>query len=1128
MRQHKENLMIRNLLNSNSMMFQLFRDINLNKKISLLNLSDGEITEILGEIDRPILLVVPNEEEGNKYIDKLQKIKLTTNYCFVLPDLLLSDYSVSASNYYRFISNLADDKINVHIITPNVLMCECINKIDINNNSLTLSCDQEISIDHISELLSNMGYIRVESISNNNQYSIRGDILDVFPSMSDNAYRILFDYDTIDRIKMLDDELVSTVSSVESITLTSNSIFHPDTELMRKNVKNMPELTATLDNYIELNNNYNSLWFLPFQQNKSNIWDLIPDNTVVAYTDVKLIYDNASKELKNYSDRISEAKNNKLLTKLHNNPLHLDNLYADNNNFAVIGFQYINNANKIFSPNAVYSFKNLPTINYGENYTTLIIDLQNYQKMNFTTIIFCSNDNINILTARIQDMPYNKCKNTNECVIGQINIIEKEYNNSAIFYEDKIAIIGSNSIGKHYYANVSKIAKSINKSSFSDLELPQENDYVVHKIHGIGKCLGIKTLTLSNNITKDYIVIEYRGEDKLYLPIENIDSITKYVGSDELPQLNKLGGVEFQKAKEKVAAKVKDIANDLIAIYKERENTKGVVYSVDDDIQKEFERQFPYELTLDQKIAIEEIKKEMCNGKLIDRLICGDVGFGKTEVAMQIAFKTILDGKMVAMLCPTTILSEQHYNTFVNRMKPFGVNVAVLNRFKTAAEVKQIINDLENGQINIIIGTHKLLNNKIKFKNLGLLIIDEEQKFGVEHKELLKKMRKNINVLTLSATPIPRTLHLSLTGIRDISTIQTPPPNKHSTNVSVSEYNDAILKLAIDKELARGGQVLVIYNRIESIDLIASKIAELTDNQYIIDVAHGQMSATELENKIFKLYNGDTQILVSTTLIENGVDLPNANTLIILDADKLGLSQLYQLKGRVGRGNRDSYAYFMYRGTLSDIAYKRLKAISEYTAMGSGGRIALRDMELRGAGNIFGSEQHGHMLKVGYAMYLSILNNTIAEIKGEKDKYNLINEIKIETDLPINIPNEIQYNTNQKMAIYSKISRVSNLEEYKELIQEIGEIYSEIPTSLDNLCKFSLIKNKLARTHCVRLIVKENICRIDFAPNTTLEELSNLLNTNAILNTQNGISIEIKGVDNKIILDYLLNYLNVL
>ena len=555
--------------------------------------------------------------------------------------------------------------------------------------------------------------------------------------------------------------------------------------------------------------------------------------------------------------------------------------------------------------------------------------------------------------------------------------------------------------------------------------------------------------------------IEYAGGSSLYVPATQLDVIQKYADSDaaKAPKLNKLGTQEWNRTKTRVRTAVRQIAQDLVKLYAERERKEGFTYSEDTVWQQEFEEMFPYDETEDQLMAIDAVKHDMQSRKIMDRLICGDVGYGKTEIAIRAAFKAVQDGKQVAYLVPTTILAQQHYNTFVQRMKDFPVRVDLMCRFRTSAEQKKTVTDLKKGMVDIVIGTHRLLSKDVEYKDLGLLIIDdEEQRFGVVHKEKIKQLKTDIDVLTLTATPIPRTLHMSLVGIRDMSVLEEAPQERVPIQTYVMEYNEEMVREAISRELARGGQVYYVYNRVNSIVEITNRIAALVP-QAQVAFAHGQMKEHELEKIMFDFINGDIDVLVTTTIIETGLDISNANTMIIHDADNMGLSQLYQLRGRVGRSNRTAYAFLMYRRNkmLKEIAEKRLAAIREFTELGSGFKIAMRDLELRGAGNLLGSEQHGHMEAVGYDLYCKLLNESVKEVQGistVKEDYNT----EIDLDIDAFIPERYIRNEMQKLDIYKRISGIQNEEEYDDMLEELMDRFGELPKAVQNLLLVSRLR----------------------------------------------------------------------
>ncbi|WP_248929096.1 transcription-repair coupling factor [Paenibacillus hamazuiensis] len=596
--------------------------------------------------------------------------------------------------------------------------------------------------------------------------------------------------------------------------------------------------------------------------------------------------------------------------------------------------------------------------------------------------------------------------------------------------------------------------------SYQELKV---GDYVVHVNHGIGKFVGIGTLEI-NGIHKDYLHIMYAGGDKLSVPIDQIDLIQKYVGSeDKEPKVYKLGGADWNRVKSKVRSSVQDIADDLIKLYADRQATKGYAFSKDTSYQHEFEGMFPYEETADQLRAIEEIKKDMEKPRPMDRLLCGDVGYGKTEVAIRAAFKAAIDGKQVAVLVPTTILAQQHYETFRERFSGYPFNIQVLSRFRSKKEQNETTKGVKNGTVDIVIGTHRLLSADMQFKDLGLLIVDEEQRFGVSHKEKLKRLKTNVDVLTLTATPIPRTLHMSMLGVRDLSVIETPPENRFPVQTYVVEYSNALVREAIERELAREGQVYYLYNRVQNIQQIADQIAALVPEARVT-VAHGQLSEQELEKTILDFLDGEFDVLVSTSIIETGVDIPNVNTLIVHDADKMGLSQLYQLRGRVGRSNRIAYAYFTYQRdkVLTEVAEKRLQAIKEFTELGSGFKIAMRDLSIRGAGNLLGAEQHGFIASVGFDLYSQMLAEEIARRKKEMDGEEAAPAKEWSTQLDIQLdaylPGDYIYDSVQKIEIYKKVAAIKTLEEASDLQDELTDRFGDPPQAVLNLLTAARLK----------------------------------------------------------------------
>ena len=590
--------------------------------------------------------------------------------------------------------------------------------------------------------------------------------------------------------------------------------------------------------------------------------------------------------------------------------------------------------------------------------------------------------------------------------------------------------------------------------NFSELKI---GDYVVHENHGLGIYQGIEKIEV-DKVAKDYMKISYAAGGNLYIPATQLDLIQKYASADaKKPKLNRLGGQEWHRTKTRVRGAVREIAKDLVELYATRQQQEGFVYGEDTVWQKEFEEMFPFEETEDQLLAIEETKRDMESRKIMDRLICGDVGYGKTEIAIRAAFKAVQEDKQVVYLCPTTILAQQHYNTFMQRMKEFPVRVDLMCRFRTAAQQKKTIEDTKRGLVDIVIGTHRVLSDDLQFKDLGLLIIDEEQRFGVQHKEKIKKLKENVDVLTLTATPIPRTLHMSLIGIRDMSVLEEAPVDRMPIQTYVMEYNDEMVREAIQRELSRGGQVYYVYNKVKDIDEITARIQKLVPEANVA-YAHGQMREHKLENIMLDFINGEIDVLVSTTIIETGLDISNANTMIIHDADQLGLSQMYQLRGRVGRSNRMAYAFLLYRRDklLREVAEKRLAAIREFTDLGSGFKIAMRDLEIRGAGNLLGAEQHGHMEAVGYDLYCKMLNEAVKHLKGElsEESYTTTVDLNVDAFIPASyIPNEYQ-----KLDIYKRIASIENENEMEDMLEELIDRFGDVPKKVQQLLNVALLK----------------------------------------------------------------------
>ncbi len=1095
----------------------LFNSIENDERVSVFGCGLGEKLNIVRETDKFFLYVVNSESDGENIFEKLVSMGLRVKVLFHNP---------SPSNLFiqkdmiKILGDAIDGNLDGLIVNPLLLMSSLPSSQHLKTQRLVVKKESSVSLDEVKKRLLLLGFERSEFLDESGQFSVKGDTLDLI--LNDKYYRMFWDWDILKQIKECDRATLIPVAELDELEIFGNKILDIDFDKLALDIKSSKN--DELKKYSEASVNTNNMWYLPYTNNfVSNIYG-VSDNICIYFNDTKLTYDNLIQDIKAHNEDIKCGIKEGRYLQSHSSCIISDKIQFPDN-VAIVGFQHITNANRLFAPKRVFSFKCMPNISYNKNWDLLSFDILS-KPSSASQLLFVKNDtNANQIKAVLErkGIDCNIVSSVSSALSG-VNIITKPWGVSCGFVDDNIYVYSSESLfGKH------KSVKSLkNVGEAFEIELPKTNDIVVHNVHGVGRCLGVECLKLSDS-SRDYVIIEYKAGDKLYLPVENINSISKYIGGDQAPKLNKLGSSDFVKTKEKVKSHLKEMAFSLTELYKSRLDQKGYRYPKHDQMMEDFNNSFEYTETADQLKAIEDIMAEMEDGKVMDRLVCGDVGFGKTEVAMRAAFKTVLGGKQVAFMCPTTILSEQHYNTLLARMKKFGIVIKVLNRFRSKSECQKVFEGVKDGKVDIVVGTHKLLNKNLQFKNLGLLILDEEQKFGVEAKESIKEMRRNVNVLTLSATPIPRTLNMALAGIRDISVIETPPVSRIPTSVQVCEFSDAIVKTALLREIDRGGQALIVYNRVENIYEWASHIKALIGEDVAIGVAHGQMEEKQLENEIFKLYNGETQVLIATTLIENGIDLPNANTLIVIESDKLGLSQLYQLKGRVGRGDRESFAYFTYsKDVLNEDAYKRLEAISQYTAMGSGFKIALRDLEIRGAGNVLGAQQHGHMQKVGYALYIQLLNEAVGEIKGKAISQQ--NDVRVETLLNAFIPHDYIPSYGARMSAYMKISKIKDVEGLEKAINDFEDAFGTVPEEVENLCKISLIKNLSNCLGASRASIKRNETKLYFDNLERVEKVIKNLekNQNIVLDLEKMPIITITGEKEENILDKTIKFFKTL
>lgn len=942
-----------------------------------------------------------------------------------------------------------------------------------------------INLEDLNEKLIQCGYERMDVVEAKGQFSLRGGIMDIFPPFSSVPYRIELFGDEIDSIRSFNTESQRSIEKIkdvevfpakelilgrENISAATNSIEKDlnavvNSLKLKKNKVAIEKISTITKNNLEaLKEKWNFETidsFLPyFYNNTSTFLDFIQDGFIVI-DDIQRckgkldsVYFEFEENYKNFLQlgNILPGQADLLIQR--------DELVDKLNGSNIITLNAIPRSTTMLAPRAIISFTQITLHNYHGQLDLLIEDIKDKKARGFKTLILSGTRPRGerlVATLRDRGIESSYSDVLNELSFGQVAITFGNQLRGFEYPDLKVSVISDKEVfGEAKRKKTPKIKKGVSKiNSFTELKI---GDYVVHTNHGIGVYRGIKQLELDGH-KKDYLQLSYESGDMLYVPVDQLDLVQKYIGQEgKNPKINKLGGNEWAKAKSKVKRSIEEIAEDLVKLYAMRATLKGYSFSKDTVWQKQFEEEFPYDETPDQLTAIEDIKKDMENDKPMDRLLCGDVGYGKTEVAIRAAFKAIMDGKQVAFLVPTTILAEQHYNNLVQRFSDFPVKVDMISRFRTPTQQKNTLKATNEGNIDILIGTHKLLQKDIHFKDLGLLIIDEEQRFGVAHKERLKEFKKNIDVVTLSATPIPRTLHMSLVGVRDISVIETPPEERYPIQTYVVEFNDQLIRDAIIRELNRGGQVYFVYNRVETIRDMASYIQKLVPEARVA-VGHGQMSERELENVILGFVKNEYDILVSTTIIETGMDIPNVNTIIINDADKMGLSQLYQLRGRVGRSNRIAYAYLTYKKDkiLTEVAEKRLKAIKEFTELGSGFKIAMKDLEIRGAGNMMGSAQHGHMAAIGYDLYCRMLEDMVKLIKGEIEKEPI--ETTIELKVDAYIPGTYISDEMQKIEVYKKIASINSKEDMLEVQDELIDRFSDIPDSVISLINIAYIRS---------------------------------------------------------------------
>ncbi len=982
---------------------------------------------------------------------------------------------------------------------------------------LTVNTASTLKLTKFSEDLVHLGYERQAQVEAPGDFAVRGGIIDIFPLTEDAPYRIELWGDEIDSIRTFDVSSQRSIEQVEELVIYPAAEIIPDEARLREGIRKLEEeekqyYKALRDQFKteeaarihqiiqEFKDNLESYqgsvalesYINYFFDQTMSFFQYFDQEDTIFFLDEpgRLAEKGEAVELEFREGMIGRIEKGYIL------PGQTDVIYGykeamgllANRNSVLISTMEVKN--NFYSPKHKYAFTVQTVASYHNNFEVLIKDLERWKKNKYRVILLSgSRTRAMRLSEDLREFNLSAFYSEDMDRVLQSGEIMVAYGNLRRGFEYpliKLVVISESDIfGIEKKKKRKKSSYEGNKiQSFTELT---PGDYVVHENHGLGIYKGIEKIEV-DKVTKDYIKIEYGGGGVLYILATGLDVIQKYSGQEgRKPKLNKLNSIEWKNTKTRVRGAVQEVAKELVELYAKRQEKVGFQFGEDTVWQKEFEEAFPYDETEDQLLAIEATKKDMESNRIMDRLICGDVGYGKTEIAIRAAFKAVSYGKQVVVLVPTTILAQQHYNTLVQRMMDFPVSVDVLSRFRSAAEQKKTLERLKKGSLDIVVGTHRVLSSDVKFKNLGLLIVDEEQRFGVTHKEKIKQMKKDIDVLTLTATPIPRTLHMSLVGIRDMSVLDEPPVDRLPIQTYVLEHNDEIIREAISRELARDGQVYYVYNRVNGIDEVANNVARLCPEANVA-FAHGQMNERTLEKIMFDFISGEIDVLVSTTIIETGLDISNVNTMIIDDADRLGLSQLYQLRGRVGRSNRTAYAFLMYRRDkmLKEIAEKRLHAIKEFTELGSGFKIAMRDLEIRGAGNLLGAEQSGHMEAVGYDLYCKMLNEAVKSMKGSETAPEENYETTVDMDLDAYIPSTYIKNEIHKLDIYKRIAEIENEEEMMDMQEELTDRFGDMPTAVNNLLNIALIKAISHSLFIVQLIHKDNEVKLIMYPKAKL------------------------------------------
>ncbi len=1104
------NLITKTIIQSDKIK-EYLKDIEIGKSpIILSGLTSVGMTQLVlatkETIQKPICIITYNELQAKKILEDLKSFDKETIY-FPKKEILTYDYIAESKDlpYERIETLIKLRNVNTPIVitTIEAIMQKMISKDVLFKNIIKLKVGDTVDTEKLKETLVELGYKRYELIEGKGQFSSRGGIIDI--SLTEElGIRIELWGDDIDSIRYFNVTTQRSTQMLEEVEIypmheyllekpinevCKNILKGNYTEKQLENVKEDIELIKNDEFVSKIEKYFNS-----FYSTKSNILEYIPKDSLIFFDEIGKIRTRVQNiEEDNINIQKSLVEKERIIPDGIQNIGSIEdlettqkniNIYVEANNFGLKmqGERYNINCREVnyYKSNIEEFFNDIKNAKQSHKKIYILTDTEDKSKK--ISDILISQEIVN---------KFNPDLEASDIEDGMINVGVGKLSTGVEIYDLNLLIVSANEL-----IDVEKKKKKVHTSFkqgekiiFEDLKI---GDYVVHKIHGIGQFIGVNTIK-ADGVTKDYIKIKYKNDDILYIPTDQLDNIRKYVGGgEEKPRINRLGSKEWSNTKTKVKNNLREVARELIELYAKRQKVKGYSFSKDTVWQQEFENTFPYQETEDQIRCIEEVKKDMESSSPMDRLLCGDVGYGKTEVAIRAAFKAVMDQKQVAYLVPTTVLSDQQYKAFKERMEQFPIRVEVLNRFKTKKEVDEISRKLKLGEIDVVIGTHRLLSKDIEFKELGLLIIDEEHRFGVKDKEKIKSIKTNVDVLTMTATPIPRTLHMSVVGIRDMSVIYEPPHNRKPVQTYVLEYDREVIKEAITKELERKGQVFYLFNNVEKIEGKANEVSELVSEANVA-YAHGKMTGAELETIMMDFVKGEIDVLVCTTILESGIDIPNANTIIVENADRLGLAQLYQIRGRVGRSNQQAYAYITYKRDklLSEVADKRLKAIKEFTEFGSGFKIAMRDLEIRGAGSLLGELQHGHLEKVGYDTYCKLLDEVIKEMQGievqeEKD-------VQIELNVSTYIPDYYIQDSGQKIKIYQDIALCREEEDIQNVIDTIIDIYGDMPKQIENLIEIVRIKELCKRNNILKVLQKSNGIVFNFDGNKFKMEIVDIL-----------------------------------